>query len=112
MSIERRRSPRVVMLDRVQGHVVSLDVAITVCDMSLGGMSVETAFPFPDGATHEFNLTLGDGTAVLLRGRAVRSRTVTADDGSPRYVTGIQFLDDETDDGTGSVGGFIEKAKD
>jgi hypothetical protein len=40
MSIERRRSPRVVMLDRVQGRAVSLDVAVTVRDMSLGGMSI------------------------------------------------------------------------
>jgi len=100
------------MLDRVQGRVVSLDVAVTVRDMSLGGMSIETAFPFPDGARHEFSLTLGDGSTVLLRGRAVRSRTITAEDGSLRYVTGIQFIDDDTDDGAGSVGGFIDKAKD
>ena len=111
MSIERRRSPRVVMLDRAQGRAVSLDLAVTVRDMSLGGMSIETVFPFPEGATHEFSLTLGDGSAVLLRGRAVRSRSETSGDGSLRYVTGIQFVDDEPDGGAGSVGSFIDKAK-
>jgi hypothetical protein len=100
------------MLDRVQGRAVSLDVAVTVRDMSLGGMSIETAFPFPDGATHEFSLTLGDGSSVLLRGRAVRSRTEASPDGSLRYVTGIQFVDDDSDEKPGSVGGFIDKAKD
>jgi len=100
------------MLDRVQGRAVSLDVAVTVRDMSLGGMSIETAFPFPEGATHEFSLTLGDESSVLLRGRAVRSRTETSADGTLRYVTGIQFVDDDPDDATGSVGGFIDKAKD
>jgi hypothetical protein len=100
------------MLDRVQGRAVSLDVAVTVRDMSLGGMSIETAFPFPDGATHEFSLTLGDGSTVVLRGRAVRSRTATGEDGSVRYITGIQFVEDDAEDGSGPVGGFIDKAKD
>ena len=98
MGSERRRSPRIEMLGRVHGRVTSLDVPVTVREMSLGGMSLETEFAFPEGAVHEFVLTLGDGSAVDLRGRVVRCAEISADDGTKRYVTGIQFIDDEPTD--------------
>jgi hypothetical protein len=98
MGSERRRSPRIEMLGRVHGHVTSLDVAVTVREMSLGGMSLETEFAFPEGTVHAFVLTLGDGSAVDLRGRVVRCMEAPRGDGTRRYITGIQFVDEEPTD--------------
>ena len=57
------------MLGRVQGHSVSLDQPITVLEMSLGGMSIETGFPLEVGSLHAFRLTLGDGATIEVTAR-------------------------------------------
>jgi hypothetical protein len=94
MGSERRRSPRIEMLGRVHGQAVSLDVALTVREISLSGMSVEVPVPFPIDALHEFRLTLGDESTVLLRGRVVYCRPMKMGD-RPLYVCGVHFVDDE-----------------
>jgi hypothetical protein len=111
MGSERRRAPRVAILGRVHGHVASLDVAVKVREMSLGGLSMETAFAFPVGALHEFSLTLGDGASVQLKGRVVYSRETPSAGGGTTYVTGVQFVDDEPADGTATVDAIIDKIK-
>ena len=98
MSTERRRSPRVEILGRLHGLVVSLDAPVTVRDISLGGMSVETAFPFPVGARHEFQLTLGDGSTVVLVALVRHCRNRSSAGETPHYVTGFQFTDDDAGD--------------
>lgn len=107
MGPERRRSPRMEMLGRVHGQAVSLDVPLTVREISLGGMSVEAPVPFPIDAIHEFRLTLGDGSTVLLRARVVYCRPAKGSD-APVYVCGMHFVDDEPVTGQ-SVSDFIER---
>ena len=99
MTNERRRSPRIEILGRLYGHVVSLGLPIVVVEMSLGGCAIQTAIEFPLGAVHEFNLTLGDGSSVVVRGQAVHSKNVAAEDEEPSYLTGIQFIDDDGTEG-------------
>ena len=70
------------------------DVPLTVREISLSGMSVEVPVPFPIDALHEFRLTLGDESTVLLRGRVVYCRPVKTGD-SPLFVCGVHFVDDE-----------------
>ena len=101
---DRRRSPRVEMLDRLHGHVASLDVPVSVREISLGGMSLETATALEVGSLHEFRVTLGDGSAVLLRGRVLRSTNVAAEGEAAVFVSGVQFVGDDADD---PVGGLI-----
>ena len=98
MSKDRRRSPRVELLGRVHGHVASLDVPVTVTEMSLGGLGLETGFPFPAGAIHDFRLTLGDGAFVVVKGKVVHCRNVAAPGGPSRYVSGVQFVEDDAAD--------------
>ena len=115
MSEERRRSPRIEMLGRVQGHSVSLDQPITVLEMSLGGMSIETGFPLEIGSVHVFRLTLGDGATievtarVRVSGRVMHTRS-TGDADKAAYVTGMQFVDDQ-DDGGDDVGDIIDRVR-
>lgn len=103
---ERRRSPRIEILGRISGHVASADAAVTVREMSLGGMSLETPLAFEEGSIQEFRLTLGDGSTTLLRGRVVRCRSHVSPDGVTTFVSGVQFVEDDS-----SVGGLIDKIK-
>lgn len=111
MTIERRRSPRIEILGRLHGHAVSLDVPVVVREISLGGMALETTFPFPPGAVHEFRLTLGDGAQVVLNGRVMHSRNTAEAGKPPVYVTGIQFVDDEPTTGDSSVSDIVDRLK-
>ena len=104
---DRRRSPRLELLNRIHGHITSLDTPVVVREISLGGMSLQTVSVLPVGSMHEFRLTLGDGSTVLLRGRVLRSTRAGTGE-STFYISGIQFVDDEAADGA-SVGGLIDK---
>ena len=106
---DRRRSQRIEILDRIHGHVAALDVAVTVREMSLHGMSVETTFPFPEGAVHLFRLVLGDGTTTDLSGRVVRCTPTVSPEGVQTFVSGIQFTEDDSTQGDGAVGNLIDK---
>lgn len=106
---ERRRSPRVEVLGKLQGQIVSLDVTVKIREISLGGMSIETQQGFLPGVVQDFMLTLGDGSSVELTGRVVYSR-LTTDAARTFYVTGIQFVDDGETTET-SVGGIISKVQ-
>ena len=103
---DRRRSPRVEMLGRMQGRTVALGLQVRVREISLGGMSVETAQPLEVGSIHQFSLTLGDGATIQLTGRVLRTAQVTPEGAEAFFVSGIQFVEDDAD-----VSGIIDKAK-
>jgi hypothetical protein len=92
---ERRRSPRVQIFGKLHGQLVALEVPITVTEISLGGLTMESPIEFPDGVVHEFALTLGDGSQVSVKGRVLHSRRIGGSSEQPRYVVGVQFIDDE-----------------
>ena len=97
-------------MGRLHGHTVAFDVPVLVREISLGGMAVETDIPLGDGAVHEFLLTLGDGSTVELTGRVMHCRQV-ADLGEPeRYVSGVQFVDDQPSAGP-PPDGIIERLR-
>jgi len=105
---DRRRSARVEVLGRVQGQLVRLDVQVTVQEMSLGGMKIETATPFEPGSVTSFLLTLGDGAGVEVFGKVVYTRRLEATE-PPLYQSGIQFVDQDDDDPQSNVGDLIAK---
>ena len=109
MPRERRRSARVAILGRLHGVAVSLDVPVTVTDLSLGGMAIETPVSFPVGALQEFELTLGDESAVILRGKVIRSQKVAPSGATPSFVTGIQFIDEDASVESADVGQLIDR---
>jgi PilZ domain-containing protein len=110
MSIDRRRSARVELVGQVHGHAMSLDVPVTVRELSLGGMAIETPFSFPVGAVHQFKLMLGDGAHVLLNGQARHCRALTTPNASSKFVTGFEFVD-EAHDGSQTVGELMNKIR-
>ena len=96
MSTERRRAPRIELVDPLKGQSTSTQTDVVVSDISLTGLRIESAAPFTVNDVHDFQLTLGDGALVALRGRVVYSRPLTTETES-RYVTGVEFLADATD---------------
>jgi PilZ domain len=108
MTDERRRTARVRIVGQVHGRAVSLDQPVTVREMSLGGLSLQTTFPFEVGALHDIRLTLGDGASIALRARVVHSRDIGGG-GSAAYETGFEFLDD--DRAASGVGDLIDRMR-
>jgi hypothetical protein len=92
VSIDRRRNPRIQLLGRLHGRVVALEVAVTVTEISLGGMAIVTEIEFPKGAEHEFILTLGDDSTVHLKGRVAHCQKVAGD--ADRFISGIEFIEE------------------
>jgi hypothetical protein len=104
---ERRRSPRVELLGLVSGKLLRPGTPVTVRDMSLGGLATETPFPFERGTVHDLQLTLGDGAAVDLRARVMHCRNIAAEGEAPRYFTGFQFVDEDSDGTSSDVLGNV-----
>lgn len=107
MTVERRRYPRIEILNRIHGHIAAFDVFVTVREMSVGGMSFETSFSFPTDVVHDFRLTLGDMTTTV-QGRVLRCREHVRSDGGRVFISGLEFLGE---DPKGGVAAMIERVK-
>jgi hypothetical protein len=86
---DRRAAPRVRMLIELYGRTVPLGVPITLVNISLAGMAIRTELPLPLDVEHCFELTLPDGSTVVLDGEIAR-RTAGIDD---CFTVGIRFTD-------------------
>ena len=100
---ERRRAPRVDLVGQLHGQLVAKDVAIDVREISLGGMSFQTAKPFDLGTHHEFLLTLGDGAGVVVLGRIAYCNKSIDREAAAMFIVGIQFLDEDSNSADGEV---------
>lgn len=96
MTTDRRHTPRIQILGKLDGRAIALDVAVSVTEMSLGGMGIQTAIPFTVGEVHAFQVTLGDDSVVQLKGRVAHCTKLEGE--SACYLSGIQFLEDAGDD--------------
>jgi PilZ domain len=63
-----------------------------VCQMSHGGMQVETSFPMQLDSLHEFRLTLGE-RSVVVKGRVAHSRISDVDQDVIVYRSGVEFVE-------------------
>ncbi len=90
--IERRRYPRISILQQLHSQFVSLELPILTCDVSVGGFSIKAPVAFPEGEEHEFLFTRDDGVSLLVTGRARHSRAVTDPNGAPAHLTGFEFV--------------------
>jgi hypothetical protein len=106
---EQRRSPRIEIFGRLHGHLVALDVPVTVTGISLGGVSFESPVDFPIGEVHEFRLGLNGVASVRLKGRIVHCRSASdRDEEDPQYAAGAEFLADNDDYVTNAILDLVE----
>ena len=106
---ERRRYPRFAAQERLAGHLLDQDLPVRVRDIGLGGFSIETMAPLPEGVEHEVRFVSRDDWSAVLRARVANSRPSCAADGSPLFVAGCAFSDQERPETTETVRILIEK---
>jgi hypothetical protein len=88
---EKRRAERVEILGRM-GGAVTVFQPLTVVEVSIGGIQVETDFPLTVDSVHDFRLTLGERT-VNVRGRVTHCRLADVDHERVLYRNGVEVLE-------------------
>ncbi len=96
VGVERRRFPRIEIIEHIQGHVVPLNMQVAVIDMSLGGLCIQTTDRFPIGAILNLHLTVDGGTTLNISARVVRSLRTDGTNRLTDYFIGVEFVADET----------------
>jgi hypothetical protein len=91
VSDQQRDSKRIDLLGTLQGEVMVFQPT-AVCQISKGGMQVETTFPMQLDSLHDFRLTLGD-RSIVVKGRVAHSRISEFDEEGVTYRTGIEFIE-------------------
>jgi hypothetical protein len=87
---ERRQSPRIDVLRRVEGELLSPETQIVVHDLSRTGFAVVSEIGFEPGQLLDFRLTSLDGSTVTVTAEAVHSRRLPP---SPNLtLTGFRFV--------------------
>lgn len=82
------------ILGSLQGEV-KVYQSISVHQVSLGGMQVETSFPLHLDALYDFRLTLRDHT-IVVKGRVAHARIIDVDQDIVMYRSGIEFIEPST----------------
>ena len=90
--IERRRRPRVEVLERLHGHVRPLDVPITPLNLSQDGFLMQAPIHYPVGEIHEFRFTMDDRDPIVLRARVVHEMRATMGL-ITSHLIGLEFVD-------------------
>lgn len=99
----RRSTPRLEVLGRLHGQIVSLDVPIAIGNIGLGGFSAESVMPFPLGARHQFRFTTARPVEVNIRAVVVHRRPAYSPDGLTYFITGFAFVHDPMRDTAGDI---------
>jgi hypothetical protein len=97
------------VLGRVLGTLVSEDLPVRIRDVGQGGFSAETVEPLDTGAEHAVRFTAMDDWTAELPARSLHCRPSVAEDGSPRYVTGFEFIQEQAPDFARIVSDLLEK---
>jgi hypothetical protein len=93
---ELRRTPRINVRQRLRGHLVELDMAVVVRDISLGGFSVESDNALPTGV-HIVRLQEDERWSVTVTAASRHRRSSRNPDGSSRHVMGFEYADQSPD---------------
>jgi hypothetical protein len=87
-----RRTPRIDVRERLSGHLVSLDRAVRVRDISLGGFSVESDEALPAGV-HIVRLQAGERWSVTVTAASRHQSSTRGADGCAHHVMGFEYED-------------------
>jgi hypothetical protein len=88
---ERREGDRLPILGELVGGVMVFQ-PMTITEIGVGGMQIETQSPLQLDSLHDFRLPLDD-RPVIVKGRVVHCRISDVDTDRVIYRTGIEFLD-------------------
>jgi len=88
---DHRDDERIQILGELQGEVMVFE-AITITEISRGGVQIESSFPLQVDSLHEFRLALGD-RSVVVKGRVVHCSISDVDQERVIYRSGVEFVD-------------------
>ena len=91
MEDEKRETERLPILGALHGEIVVFQPMV-IQEISLGGVTIETAFPLHLNSLHELRLSLGT-QSVVVKGRVVHSRISDVDQDVVRYTNGLEFVE-------------------
>jgi len=104
-AVGRRQLPRLEVVDHVKGRVEPGHAPVKVLDLGVSGFGIESSQKFEAGTTHQFRLTLVDGTSTVIPATVVHCEKRLTKDGSDLYLTGLRFA--ERPDGSSDVPGEL-----
>jgi hypothetical protein len=87
----KRDRERVPLEGQVRGEVMVFH-PMTILDISVGGVQIETAFALQLDSLHDFRLSLGD-RSVVVKGRVAHCHIGELTDDAAHYRTGIEFVE-------------------
>lgn len=92
-STERRRAHRVRIRARLPASFTTAAVPIVIRNISLGGVLVESAEPFPVGVVHHLRMATQDEVPDRpeLPAQSVYSQSEILADGTTTFLTGFAF---------------------
>ena len=91
MAGEKRDLERVPLEELVRGEVMVFQ-PMTILDISLGGVQIETAFALQLDSLHDFRLSIGD-RSVVVKGRIAHCHIGELTDVTALYRTGVEFVE-------------------
>jgi hypothetical protein len=104
---DRRASPRLDVNGRIQGELESLNLPVRVCEISLGGFSIETTDPVEPGL-QVMRFTQGPWS-ISLSAWSRHSRPFCGTDGEVRHVTGFEYADAQNPDTIQMIRALVER---
>lgn len=91
MSPDQRGAERLPILGRLTAEVTVFQ-PMTVRDISVTGLSIETSFPMHLDSLHDLRLSLGE-RVLVVKGRVVHSRIVDVGHDVVTYSVGVDFIE-------------------
>jgi PilZ domain-containing protein len=88
---DQHDSDRVPMLGQVGGEIMVYE-PMTVTNLSVTGVAVETRYPLHLDSLHDMRLTLGN-LPVVVKARVVHSHISDIDPDLVTYHSGMQFVE-------------------
>lgn len=105
---ERRDGDRIPILGELVGGVMVFQ-PMTVTEIGVGGMQIETRTPLQLDSLLDFRLPLDD-KPVVLKGRVVHCRISDVDTNHVLYRTGIEFIE-PADHARKAIERYMERMK-
>jgi hypothetical protein len=91
MTPPTRLAERVPILGHLGGAITVIE-PLTVTELGVGGVTIETRFKLLVNSLHELRLTLG-ATTIIAKGRVAHSHISDVDPGAVVYHSGLEFVD-------------------
>jgi hypothetical protein len=108
MAGEKRDLERVPLKGQVSGEVMVFQ-PMTILDISLGGVQIETTFALQLDSLHDFRLSLAD-RSIVVKGRIAHCHIGELTEVAALYRTGVEFV--ELSDRAGSaIADFVRATK-